>query len=237
MYVEEVAAVLDQPRWGFMDVILVYLGATGTAILGSLIPLKAGVGIAAFFLYSFGIQFLATVLFVFLFAIVFSHSRWRDLGLKPVRWRYIWSYGVSGGILLIIMVVLTGIVLNYLQPNLAPQEIETILRSVTHLPDVLAISFAATVLAPFSEELFYRGMVYPLFRKYLGVKGGAILAGLVFGLAHFDLWRIVPLAIGGAALCYMYEKTDSILVPMVAHGLWNGFMCLVIYYSVLSNVV
>jgi uncharacterized protein len=229
--------VVDRPRWGFMDIILVYLGITGVSIIASLWLLKSSNGPTDFFLYSFGVQFLATVVFVYLFAVLIPHGQWRDLGLRGARFRDFVVYGIIGGSLLIIMVVLMGFMLKYFQPDLPPQQIEAVLRSVTRLPQVLAIVFAATVLAPVAEELFYRGMIYPLFRKHLGPFGGSILAGMIFGLAHWDLWRALPLAIGGALLCYIYEKTDSVLVPMVAHGVWNGFMCLVIYYSVLTNLV
>jgi len=124
-----------------------------------------------------------------------------------------------------------GYGLKYFQPDLDMQDIEQIMRSATHLPDIIALVFAGTVLAPVSEELFYRGMIYPVFRKHLGPAWGAILAGVIFGLAHFDLWRGLPLAVGGAILCYMYEKSGSILVPMVAHGLWNGTMFAIILLS------
>jgi len=58
-----------------------------------------------------------------------------------------------------------------------------------------------------------------------------ILAGLLFGLAHFDLGRIIPLSVGGAILCYIYERTGSILTSALAHGIWNGVMALVVFLS------
>jgi membrane protease YdiL (CAAX protease family) len=87
------------------------------------------------------------------------------------------------------------------------------------------------VLAPVSEELFYRGMIYPLFRKHLGPMWGSIISGIIFGLAHLDLWRAIPLALGGIVLCYIYEKSGSILVSILAHGVWNGVMSILIYLS------
>jgi len=105
------------------------------------------------------------------------------------------------------------------------------MRSATRLPDIAALVLAGTVLAPVSEELFYRGMIYPVLRQHLGPAWGAVLAGLIFGLAHWDPWRALPLAVGGAVLCYMYEKSGSVLVPMVAHGLWNGAMFAIILFS------
>ncbi|NMC27699.1 MAG: hypothetical protein GYA42_06075, partial [Syntrophomonadaceae bacterium] len=74
--------MLEQPRWGFFDVILVYLGILGVTLLGSIIPLRLELGITAFFFLSFSIQFLATVSFVYLFAVVLPRGGWPDLGVR-----------------------------------------------------------------------------------------------------------------------------------------------------------
>jgi len=79
-------------------------------------------------------------------------------------------------------------------------------------------------------------MMYPVFRRHLGIRWGATAAGAVFGLAHWDLWRTIPLAVGGALLCWIYEKTGSILVSAVAHGVWNGTLALIIYFTMVYNL-
>lgn len=223
--------MLARPRWGFMDIIVVYLAIMGVNVIAALLPVKALLSEMHYYLFGFGVQFLATIIFVYLFAVLFHKGEWRDLGLRRASLGDFGRYGILGGILLIIMVLLMGYVLKYFQPDLQPQSIEEMLRSAGQLPDFIAIMFAGVVLAPIAEEIFYRGMIYPLFRKYLGTSWGAVGAGLLFGLAHWDLWRALPLAVGGAALCYIYEKSGSILVSMVAHGVWNGVMCILIYLS------
>jgi membrane protease YdiL (CAAX protease family) len=196
-----------------------------------MLPVKAMFSETQYYLFGFGVQFLATIIFVYLFAVLFKKGRWRDLGLRGASLGNFMRYGILGGFMLIIMVLLMGIVLKYFQPDLPPQSIEEMLRSAGRLPDFILIMIAGVVLAPIAEEIFYRGMIYPLFRKYLGTTWGAVGAGILFGLAHWDLWRALPLAIGGAALCYIYEKSNSILVSMIAHGVWNGLMCMLIYFS------
>ncbi len=220
-----------KPRWGFIDVIVVYLAILGTSLIVQRLMFETGASEMQYFLTAFGVQFLATILFVYLFAVLFKQGKWRDLGLRPARLADFGIYGILGGILLIIMVLIMGLVLKYFQPDLQPQSIEEMLRSTSRLPDFLVLTAAATILAPISEEIFYRGMVYPLFRKYLGTAWGAVAAGMIFGLAHYDLWRALPLALGGVALCYIYEKSGSILVSMAAHGVWNGIICILIYFS------
>lgn len=222
---------MTNPRWGFLDIVLVYMAIMGLATAAAVIPLLSGMDPIRYFIYLFGVQFAATILCVYINGVVFRKASWADLGVRRARAGDFWNYGLKGGLLLIVMVALMGYVLKYFQPELQMQEIEQIMRSATRLPDIIALVIAGAVLAPVSEELFYRGMIYPVFRKYLGPAWGAVLAGLIFGLAHWDPWRALPLAVGGAILCYMYEKSGSILVPMVAHGLWNGAMFAIILLS------
>lgn len=225
--------MLAKPRWGLMDIIVVYLAIMGVNIIAAWLPVKPEVSEMQYYLFAFVVQFLATIIFVYLFAVLFQKGKWQDLGLRRTSLGDIGRYGILGGFLLTVMVLLMGYVLKYFQPDLQPQSIEEMLRSAGQLPEFIAIIIAGVVLAPIAEEIFYRGMIYGLFRKYLGTTWGAVGAGLLFGLAHWDLWRALPLAVGGAALCYIYEKSGSILVSMVAHGVWNGVMCILIIYPII----
>ncbi len=234
----------EKPRWGFFEIILVYLGIISSGVIVGVLASKFpvlesgfGMGETGFFLLAFLIQFLMTIAMVYLIAIVMVGASWAELGIRITSWRNFLRYGVLGGLLLMILVILLGIIIQQFQPELPPQYYEEILRSTAKLPLVLLIIFAGAVLAPFSEELFYRGMVYPVFRNRLGSCWGAVLAGLVFGLAHWDLWRAIPLAVGGAILCYIYEKTNSILVSALAHGVWNGVMSIIVYLSLANSVL
>lgn len=236
--------LLEKPRWGFIEIILVYLGimisGIAVAMFGSKFPVLAsgfGMGEAGFFLFAFLIQFLTTIGLVYFFAIVLPGGSWADLGIRNAGWRKTLSYGILGGLFLMILVILLGILIQQFQPELPPQYYEQMLRSADKLTVVLLIILAGAVLAPLSEELFYRGMVYPVFRSKLGPCWGAILAGLVFGMVHWDLWRAIPLAVGGAILCYIYEKTNSTLVTTIAHGVWNGVMSLIVYLSLANNLL
>lgn len=220
-----------RPRWGFMDIIVVYLAIMGVNVIAALLPVTTMLSEEQYYLYGFGVQFLATILFVYLFAVLFHKGRWSDLGIRRASFGNLWRYGILGGFLLVTVVLLMSIMLQYFQPDLQPQYIEEMMRSASRLPEFLVLMAAAVILAPIAEEIFYRGMIYPLFKKYLGTVWGALAAGLIFGLAHWDLWRTLPLALGGAVLCYIYEKSGSILVSMVAHGIWNGVMCILIYLS------
>lgn len=233
---------MNEKQWGFVHIILVYVGIMlvetlyGLFLMDRVNNTALGGSEMGSFLISFLIQFILTVGLVYLLAVYRPHGKWQDLGVVHVEPANYLKYGVGGGLALFALVMLMSVPINYFQPKLPPQYFEQVLRTANNLPDFLLILVVGSVLGPFSEELLYRGMIYPVFRKHLGPIWGAILAGILFGAVHGDIWRMIPLAVGGIGLCYLYEKTRSILVTTVAHGVWNAIMSLIVYLSLMHGI-
>ncbi len=223
----------ENPRWGFAQIVLVFAGMMLIGFCYSILGANVIKNLNEFesFSVSFLIQFFSTVILVYFLAVYLPKGNWRDVGLTYKTSADFLKFGVGGGLALFVCVMLMSIPLKYFQPELPPQYFEQVLRGTGNVPQFLVIMAAGSVLGPFSEELFYRGMIYPVFRKHLGPVWGAIISGILFGAIHWDLWRAIPLAIGGIGLCWLYEKTRSILVTTVAHGVWNAIMCLLVFFS------
>jgi membrane protease YdiL (CAAX protease family) len=85
----------------------------------------------------------------------------------------------------------------------------------------IATGVLLIVIAPFAEELFFRGFLYQAFRNSFGVLPGAILSGLVFGGIHFELFKLVQLAILGVILALLFERTQSLWPPIMLHAVNN----------------
>jgi uncharacterized protein len=77
-------------------------------------------------------------------------------------------------------------------------------------------------VAPPVEEFFFRGFLYQALRTRLGVLGGAVVSGLIFGAIHFEPAFLVPLAILGTALALVFEKTNSIWPCILIHAANNA---------------
>lgn len=233
---------MSRVKWGWVDIILVYaLILILTFIFGlngevwfDYVSFQLGVANNEihYFIFSFIFQFIITIGLVIFFAVFLHNSSAADLGVRKMSGRDIFWYGIGGGIFLIIIMILLGIPIRYFQPELEPQYFEQVLRSARDYSDFIPLLLAGSVLAPLSEELFFRGMVYSYIRQRVGIFPAVLIAGLIFGLAHFDLWRIVPLTAGGAILCFIYDRTGSILTSALAHGIWNGIMALVVFLTV-----
>jgi membrane protease YdiL (CAAX protease family)/uncharacterized RDD family membrane protein YckC len=80
------------------------------------------------------------------------------------------------------------------------------------------------VLAPFAEEMFFRGFVFAGLRKRWSLVPAALIAGGIFGLIHAPTGpsTVIPLAALGIALCWLYNRTGSLWPCVFAHVLNNG---------------
>ena len=85
-----------------------------------------------------------------------------------------------------------------------------------------ANAFVICVIAPFVEELTFRGVGYSLLRARFGVEPAIVGSGLCFGLAH-GLVEALPLLVAfGIGLAWLRERQDSVIPGMILHGTFNA---------------
>ena len=79
-------------------------------------------------------------------------------------------------------------------------------------------------LAALSEEMFFRGFVFSGLRSRMSVWPAAVISGLVFGLVHAPtgITTVIPLAVFGVALAWLYDRTGSLWPSVTAHAINNG---------------
>lgn len=90
--------------------------------------------------------------------------------------------------------------------------------------------FIVAVLPGICEETMFRGYIINGFRKY-GFWAAAITSGVLFGVFHMDMFRLLPASLLGIYLGYMLLKTNSIYLTMFAHFLNNGIAILLANYG------
>lgn len=121
--------------------------------------------------------------------------------------------------------------------HLEPHEqdvVQTLRASSTWLNQV-SLGVVAIVLAPVVEESFFRGILYPGLKQtgfpQLALWGSALL----FALMHFNVVTFVPLLLLAIVLTLLYEHTNNLLAPMVAHALFNTVNFAVLYLTELRG--
>ena len=93
-------------------------------------------------------------------------------------------------------------------------------RSGRLAPFVASI-LVLTVLTPFAEELFVRGLGIGLVQP-LGLVATLTVPALAWELMHGIPSAIFPLFVFGIGLAYLRERSDSVVPVMIVHGLYNG---------------
>ena len=230
----------ERPRWGLVHILLIppfvlglqYLYAVrGPELLSYLVSITGmPPSRVSDFVLNYLLYFVCFMLAIIL-VLILVRSGLGGVGFKAQGLRRTLTWGVGGGLMLFVLVLAAGVVIQLLQPELQPQPFEEVLRDVATYRELLLMILVGSVLAPLVEEIYFRGMVYPVLRKYIGVTWAIVASGLFFGLMHWDLWRAVPLALGGMALAYIYERSCSIYAPWLAHGVWNGIMALIVFWG------
>lgn len=89
------------------------------------------------------------------------------------------------------------------------------------LPSVILVSAAAGL----GEEIFFRGFLQNAASLLAGPAAGLAIGSLLFGLAHNATRAYAALATAlGGYLGLLFLTTGNLLVPIVAHGLYDAIV-------------
>lgn len=147
------------------------------------------------------------------------------LGLRWQHWP--WLLLIAPACVLLMMIVFWGIeATGYLEwmESLGAETMQETVKMFQESNDFVLISllaFTAVFVAPICEEIVFRGLFYPVMKKFSGPWVAAFCSGLIFAAAHGNLTVLLPLFILGILLVFVYEKTGSIWAPIAVHFCFN----------------
>ena len=78
----------------------------------------------------------------------------------------------------------------------------------------------AIVAAPICEEIIFRGMVFKGLRRGFGVGTAVLVSSAVFAVVHPAL-SFVPVFLMAVCAALAFERSKSLLAPMMVHALYN----------------
>jgi membrane protease YdiL (CAAX protease family) len=113
---------------------------------------------------------------------------------------------------------------------------EPVVQLRENLLPIVVVALILVVGAPFFEELFFRGLVQGAFTNRFGARVAVFAQAVCFGAAHYRVGMsstqaIITMVTIGATGCVLgatrwhYEKLGP---GMVAHGVFNAFVVLVV---------
>ena len=147
--------------------------------------------------------------------------------------------GLVGGLAVYGMVALVSIVIvqgygafGYEVPE---QGVVELVRDAAPGPRV-AMAACAVLLAPFGEEVFYRGILLPALARVLPVRNALLIQALLFGFVHF--WQLpaawplsLALAVVGWGTGWLYLRTGSLAGAVLVHATFNAIQLALLFAS------
>lgn len=87
---------------------------------------------------------------------------------------------------------------------------------------IVTIILFGIIVAPITEEIIFRAGIYRFLKGKLNELLALTISSLLFAWVHHNLLSFLPLFLLGLLLGRSYEKTGSIVTPIVFHGLFNA---------------
>lgn len=145
-----------------------------------------------------------------------------SLGFRrfSMRKAFLW---IVGFILVIFVVnILYSAIITAFHLNLQTNDQVILARSKQAPITTYATLIAAVFVAPFCEEVFFRGFVFPGLRRKMPVAMAIVTSALLFAIAHADIGSFAVLLVIGLLLAFIRWRTGSIWPGMLLHMLNNG---------------
>jgi CAAX protease family protein len=233
--------------WRWWHVIVVYVVTNvviGQAVVGGAIVAIFGLDIATGAANGPTIALSVLVDLVWLVGMVVWLARWHPgwvaaLGLPKLGQRlkeaaigYGLGLALYPAVAIVAALILTPLFQLFSDQSVsAPDQIGSGL-SVTSKVFVVLL---AIVVAPVTEELFFRGLLYRSIRDRQGFWAGAVISSVVFGLSHYvaSPWQDAVLlqsvmTCTGLGLCAIYEWRANMFANIAAHMAFNTIGVVVI---------
>jgi hypothetical protein len=163
--------------------------------------------------------------------------RWADLGLRPStpKWH---RRGLALAVLLLPMVAaINGVLMTQVTDGeFHNPQLVAVAPDGFSWPALISMLVMAGVVAPFGEELVFRGLLFPWLRGHLGVIAAAVVSGLIFAILHGVPILIPALTAIGTALALLYHRCGSLWPVILAHGAFNGIMVILLYAALAAGL-
>jgi membrane protease YdiL (CAAX protease family) len=89
-------------------------------------------------------------------------------------------------------------------------------------------SLVAIIFAPVTEEVLFRSVLYLPLRRHVGVVPAALMVSVAFSLVHMYPLGAGNLVVLSLTFVALLEVTGTLWAPILAHGLYNGLMIVLV---------
>jgi membrane protease YdiL (CAAX protease family) len=231
-----------RPRtpWTFRDLFLFILFAVLALVALSFLSFAVFAAVGPFFGWrtsteaisqntylALGAQFVFYIfVFVYIYVLVvhrYHFNFWRGIQWGPVGSRQVAHY-VAAGVLMTVAVQLA--------PTLLPDRTNFPLEHLFNTPaSAYTTAVFAVVIAPFMEELVFRGFLFSVFELRVGLPFAVVVTAILFAAMHADEYRgawnhLLLIFIVGLILSLARGLSHKLAPSVIIHTTYNA--CLMI---------
>jgi membrane protease YdiL (CAAX protease family) len=167
-------------------------------------------------------QSLAYLLILAYMYVLVTRERRRPDFLAAIHWN--WPSNIAAYVLAGFALSLALQVLAHFLPIPKELPIDSFFRTPA---EAWALSILSVTLAPLMEELFFRGFLYPVLARRLGLPIAVFVTALGFALLHgaqlmFSWGPVLVIFLVGIVLTVVRAKTNSVAAGVLIHMAYNG---------------
>tara|TARA_X000001036_G_scaffold431793_1_gene466662 strand:- start:272 stop:1063 length:792 start_codon:yes stop_codon:yes gene_type:complete len=160
----------------------------------------------------------------------------KSIRLKPIKYDIIiYTILLSFGII-ILSDELDRIIQIFIPAPEYVTNLNDLLKPET-LYGTILLFIAVSILAPLGEEIIFRGFLQRVLEKHWNdITKSVLFTALLFSMIHMNPYWFVQIYILGIVLGFLAWKTQSIISPLILHGL-NNSAAMVLSFSDPSNSI
>jgi membrane protease YdiL (CAAX protease family) len=169
--------------------------------------------------------------FLIVIALAYLLAGKQETDFLPFRWRPKgqWLWLVLAFIPLTFLVFsLGGLLYQLLPPS---PEWEEYFSDLVDFKNLYLRLFIIGVLPGVLEEVLFRGVIYSGYRRRYGFWWAALLSAILFGAVHLNPWQFLSAAVLGVFFAFLVEETESLLLPMLMHFIYNSSIVLIGHFQ------
>lgn len=170
------------------------------------------------------------LVFAYMYILVTRERRRPDF-LNAIHWNWPSSPAVY---------VLIGVVLSIALQILASRlpipknlPIDTFFSTPS---EAWVLTIFGMTLAPLMEEMFFRGFLYPVLARGVGVTAAIVITGFTFALLHgsqlmYSWGPVLVIFLVGIVLTVVRARKDSVAAGLIVHVAYNGTISALMFYA------
>ncbi len=154
------------------------------------------------------------------------------LALERPDWKSLGQWGL----ILLVFIICVDVVTYQIHGRLVPPFLEQVYRTAWFPP---LLWFAFVVVAPITEEVFFRGFLFKgIEQSSFGPPGAILISSIAWAFMHtqYDIYGITVIFIGGLVLGYARLRSRSLYVPVAMHMIQNAVATFEVAFSLAISV-